>query len=629
MTPCKDKSAPQSLAQQQQEEAPLLSPNQHSASAPTPTTNASRGIEHASCRTAVRHAEKRRTSTCQFADRIAKLSVQHYKDHVPAHFRETQKQTCCATIIAAFQPCDVDEGGLREKGEGNQINDDGGIKLTVLAMGVGTKFLSEAKLLDHQNDGSVVYGELVRDCHAEVLARRAFRRHLSLEILRDLQRQQTKKGQKLREHLNLIANAKSCDEKKKVFPSILQLVDNQPSTESKSNIRSCYRLLPNVTLHMYTSSAPCGNAVLKKFATMKKEKFRADLGPDCWPTEMHEFIPGHSISMGQFALLVKKDQHPSESIKKCNSPDSLAGSVSIQCSLKDKQKSWPVNQSDSWCPPGTTTVWSNRGSLHTCSDKICRWNCLGLQGSLLAAHLQAPVFMESLTVGRKLTADICRRAVCCRLGRKEKVDSKQEVQSGLMGSTMYCLNHPAIMGTSVYMDESGVIDMSSSSQNSGVVGQDVRFHSSLAWAWWPDTNNSVAECIDGSTGWAIFPGLSSGNNNSSEGAQQQEDMGERPASFTIYGNKQFCRRSDVSTAALLDLFLEIHHTSTHGTESNSRMGENAHSATVQPTTLAGLRDLKRRLSKQYEETKEHLLTKHPVLRDWKRRECNSNSAGSD
>jgi hypothetical protein len=36
-----------------------------------------------------------------------------------------------------------------------------------------------------------------------------------------------------------------------------------------------------------------------------------------------------------------------------------------------------------------------------------------------------------------------------------------------------------------------------------------------------------------------------------------------------------------------------------------------------PRTLTGLRSLKKELSRPYEDAKEQLLTKHPVLRQWK------------
>ena len=52
---------------------------------------------------AIRYVEARRIGTCAFADRIATLSIQHYKEHINATIRtNVLPQTCIATIVAAF-----------------------------------------------------------------------------------------------------------------------------------------------------------------------------------------------------------------------------------------------------------------------------------------------------------------------------------------------------------------------------------------------------------------------------------------------------------------------------------------------------------------------------------------------
>merc|ERR1712238_630724 len=224
----------------------------------------------------------------------------------------------------------------------------------------------------------------------------------------------------------------------------------------------------------------------------------------------------HSLAMGQFALLVKKDCHynndytNSQKMKK--EPNDITTTTTTTSSMnnnnknnnnnnnnnntktKKKKSIWPLFHSDKWCPPGTTiplthqsplfitssstnnnngstSVNSSSSTIHTCSDKICRWNCLGLQGSLLSSLIcggetststntntistllsndtniqsnsndkimidklknekkevtfnrivqqqqqqqQQPVYLSSIVVGRKFASSMENRAICCR-----------------------------------------------------------------------------------------------------------------------------------------------------------------------------------------------------------------------
>lgn len=116
---------------------------------------------------------------------------------------------------------------------------------------------------------------------------------------------------------------------------------------------------------------------------------------------------------------------------------------------KKRQKLWPCRENDSWCPPSCSITEFNKGTIHSCSDKLCRWNCLGMQGALLSSVLDEPLYMTTLTVGRKYSRAICQRAVCCRAdGFITKGSSNGE-------DGRYKLTHPTLMETNVYMDESG------------------------------------------------------------------------------------------------------------------------------------------------------------------------------
>ena len=211
-------------------------------------------MEQVHAKNAVRHAEKRRVGTCEFANRVATISLDAYRSAVPKSHRDTMKQTCVAAIVAHYSnKCNHSEGVKNRVG-----------KLRVLGLGVGTKFISHDVLVKEQkNETNCGYGRRIRDCHAEVLARRAFRRQVALEILENLRKKSS---------CDTKAEAASGDDDNQ---SILECVECKDDDMQTSNI--CYRLKPNVTIHFYASSAPCGNATLKKFVKMEKEVFDASL----------------------------------------------------------------------------------------------------------------------------------------------------------------------------------------------------------------------------------------------------------------------------------------------------------------------------------------------------------------
>ena len=616
----------------------------------------------------IRHAEKRRTSTCIFADRVAKISVDHYKSTIKIENRPPQ--TCIATILAhCTATVDDDDDNDDDNNDDNNDNNEG--KLWVLSMGVGTKFLSEACL--HEEVENESYGYRVRDMHAEVLARRAFRRQLTLEILNDLQEQEQRNG------TNKIANNDNNTNGKRSRSILVRSGNNNNNiyentdTDNNNNNIIRYKLRKGVTIHMYTSSAPCGNATLKKFCKMTKERFREDLGPDEWPDLVHERPPGHSIKLGEFALLLKKDN---DNIRSSNNVTSNSNSICIEVADKDKNKipsqslssppssssvpnttststtdfitekkrtrmeckygddnpvkqsskrragkPWPANVSDDWTPPGTTIVgFRDKGSIHTCSDKICRWNYLGLQGSLLASLLEEPIYISTLTVGRKLSGSVCRRAICCRLDTRCRQPTLEESSSTIINNKInkYRINHPAVIGTSVYLD-TGVVDTGS---NVDVTGQDVRFHSAVSWVWWLgsyECNNTISigtvECIDSTSGLLA-------NLPSDEQQKQQRH----------HTNSTVAPR--VSTKELTSAFVQAYNLATNfnnididgaksisinNDDSDDKIKPRQESQSLCFSTLLGLRQVKKICSPIHEEFKDLLLTKHKVLSHWRRR----------
>ena len=215
---------------------------------------------------AVRHAEKRRRGTCDFANRVARVSLAKYESTVPKSYRDIHKQTCVSAIVAHFDYQKYH--GVNRELQVQPIPEvSSKDKLQVMGLGVGTKFLPASLLKEDRNNC-----RRIRDCHAEVLARRAFRRQILYEIESDLYGDTNS----VSGYLPILEKIKNDTQR---------LKPDMEADESKG-ITPKYRLKPGVSLHFYSSSAPCGNATLKKFVKMEKETFDSSLVRSC----LHRFL---------------------------------------------------------------------------------------------------------------------------------------------------------------------------------------------------------------------------------------------------------------------------------------------------------------------------------------------------
>lgn len=129
-----------------------------------------------------------------------------------------------------------------------------------------------------------------------------------------------------------------------------------------------YKLKNGIDFHLYISSAPCGDARI--------------------------FSPHENYSA--------TDRHPNRSSRGRLRTKIESGEGTIPVKAHTSIQTWDG------------IIQGERLLTMSCSDKICRWNVLGLQGALLS-HFIEPVYLKNIVLGRLLRESHLYRAMCGRI----------------------------------------------------------------------------------------------------------------------------------------------------------------------------------------------------------------------
>uniref|UniRef100_A0A668AMK5 Adenosine deaminase RNA specific B2 (inactive) n=1 Tax=Myripristis murdjan TaxID=586833 RepID=A0A668AMK5_9TELE len=177
-------------------------------------------------------------------------------------------------------------------------------------------------------------GQVVNDCHAEVTTRRALLRFLYSQLELFLRPEDWEES--------IFVRHKECS----------------------------YRLRDNVHFHMYISTSPCGDGRLNSpYEITNDRKTQRVLYLSLW----------RGLFLHSSRHLMRK--HHSHLRTKIESGE---GTVPVRCR-------GPVQTWDG-------VLQGEQLITMSCTDKITRWNILGLQGALLS-HFVDPVYLHSVTVG--------------------------------------------------------------------------------------------------------------------------------------------------------------------------------------------------------------------------------------
>ncbi|KAL4095350.1 hypothetical protein PRIC1_008724 [Phytophthora ramorum] len=237
----------------------------------------------------------------------------------------------------------------------------------VLAAATGNKCLGRRDL---NADGLVV-----NDCHAEVLARRSLLRYLYAEALHWQENGLETSDQSIFER----------------HPTTARLV-----------------LKPQHSLHLFISEAPCGDAAVYELREQVVDELvqqrtarEAQKGSETGHVEERSELRltgAKSRSKRPRALDAENDQDPP--------PDKRFAQVVGIARVKSGRSDLPLEKQ-------TLSM--------SCSDKLAKWNMLGLQGSLLLQWFE-PIFLSSIIVSEDEQAmsvtkqqQALQRAVCTRL----------------------------------------------------------------------------------------------------------------------------------------------------------------------------------------------------------------------
>jgi hypothetical protein len=335
-------------------------------------------------------------------DQIAQCALHHYHHILPNNNggkpQKGREWTVYAAIVAVRSndaTVNVDSREVKCGGTEDTIwvvSCATGSKCTSVQSIVSTLPKTQSKDVSaRSHDEAIIQsynGRIIKDSHAEVLARRGL-----MAVLWD----------EIESRLNAPTKA--------IHKHSKNLLDVSMDNRSSLGLMK-FHLKRNITLHMYISDSPCGDATIYEIQKLKDEvstdKATIDCGGCCEPqfeteinftgaklilTDVESDLPTlMSTNDNQYSL---SDIITINNAENVNAKSSEASST-IKLGREHIQKLGALRLKSS-----RSNIPSHlRSTSMSCSDKLVRWGILGMQGSLLMMFIPEPIRLSMICVGR-------------------------------------------------------------------------------------------------------------------------------------------------------------------------------------------------------------------------------------
>jgi Adenosine-deaminase (editase) domain. len=365
---------------------------------------------------------------------IARTSLDHYNNILPNKGKPTPNKEW--TVYAAIVATTTFIKGVDTSNQGDcKVSNDQSkgeeIRAWVVSSATGSKCTAinsctlqlPMQLCNCKNSSTMSAGDdedgndqskgmILHDSHAEVLARRGLLKVLWREIYMDL----LKESQGSSEENTTI---QSNEDKNPTL--LLQRVSNSSSTKNNGDDGSenviSYQLNEKIQLHMYISDSPCGDASIYDIVP----EYKTDQASATTTTTKITFT-GAKIILPQKPCTTARDERL-DNFRPCDVDQDKVHiareTVQVVSALRLKS--------------GRSNLPAHLRSMSmSCSDKLCKWMVLGLQGSgLLSNFVQKPIILSTVVVSHDVKACIksqeeaLHRAVVERATRTIEVASSK------------------------------------------------------------------------------------------------------------------------------------------------------------------------------------------------------------